>query len=172
MARSPDVVVCLIFDGMDRVAREVAQIAMGMLSASRNAEETFRKTGLGWNAFFPLHGCLRRLANSATLHRHSGAPEGEPGIHRAAMIVDEWILRCAIAHHSSRLRRAIVALLASIAVAALSLSLHLHAKSATSEATVSLNAGLPFIAGSAVLITPTGGNCHTKENSTIQRHHG
>jgi hypothetical protein len=30
----------------------------------------------------------------------------EPGIHFTARCVARWILRCAIAHHSSRLRRA------------------------------------------------------------------
>ena len=47
----------------------------------------------------------------------------------------------------------IVALLASVTVAALSLCLHLYAKSATSEATASLKAGRPLVVGSAVLIT-------------------
>jgi len=57
-------------------------------------------------------------------------------------------------HHADRATHrkiVIVALLASITVAALSLCLHLNAKSATSEATASLKAGRPFIVGSAVL---------------------
>ncbi|MEY9182873.1 hypothetical protein ABIG06_004455 [Bradyrhizobium sp. USDA 326] len=37
--------------------------------------------------------------------RHSGAPQsGEPGIHLTACTAARWILRCAIAHHSSMLR--------------------------------------------------------------------
>ncbi|WP_167407211.1 hypothetical protein [Bradyrhizobium forestalis] len=77
----------------------------GLHCIQRKAIDEKLGRGRAWPIRKAMGGIVAPRRNGQACH--SGAMRSiEPGIHRAAERAGQWILRCAIAHHSSPLRGA------------------------------------------------------------------